>query len=154
MGDARQSDLIRTLTITGALVHAAWILWLFDVVQRATRIGASRFGNVWEEKIEALVFITLPPSASVLALAATALCVATWLAGPTQELPLAILLRLVRWSANAMVVVAALSVVTVVVGEAPGPDRLGTVAFRIAGVLVHLAISVTCRGIGRTAPGG
>lgn len=146
--------MIRVLTTVAMLVYGAWVLWFFAVVQRASRIGASRFASALEEKIEALGFITFPPNVPVLALAAIAASIATWLAGPTQDLFLAILLRLIRWSANALIVIGALSVVIVVVGEAAGPDRLGTVSFRLAGVLLNIAVSYLCLTAGRTAPGG
>ncbi len=50
--------------------------------------------------------------------------------------------------------IAVLSVVTVIIGEAEGPDRLGTIAFRLAGALCAAAVSYLCLAIGRTSPGG
>ena len=47
-----------------------------------------------------------------------------------------------------------LSVIAVIVGEAEGPDRLGTIAFRIGGALCAAAVSYLCLAVGRTAPGG
>ena len=154
MEDRRRGDLIRSLTTIGALVFGAWVLWFFAVVQRATRIGASRFAGAWEERIEALSFITFPPNAPVIALAAAAACAATVLAGPTQDLALAVLLRLVRWSATLMALIGVASVVTVLLGEDPGPDRVGSIGFRLAGVLLHVAVAYACLAAGRTAPGG
>ena len=147
-------ELIRALTVVGMLTYGGWVLWLFQVVQRASRIGASRFASAWEQKIEALSFISFPPNIPVLAVAAAAAALATWLAGPTQDIVLAILLRIIRWSANAVTVIAVLSVIAVIVGEAEGPDRLGTIAFRIGGALCAAAVSYLCLAVGRTAPGG
>lgn len=147
-------ELIRALTIVGMLAYGAWVLWFFEVVQRASRIGATRFASAWEQKIEALSFISFPPNIPLLAGAAAAAALASWLAGPTQDLVLAILLRVIRWSANALTVIALLSVVAVVIGEAEGPDRLGTVAFRLGGALCASAVSYLCLAVGRTAPGG
>ncbi len=83
------SELIRALTAVGMLTYGGWVLWFFQVVQRASRIGASRFASAWEQKIEALSFISFPPNIPVLAVAAAAAALATWLAGPTQDILLA-----------------------------------------------------------------
>lgn len=147
-------ELIRVLTVVGMLTYGGWVLWLFQVVQRASRIGASRFASAWEQKIEALSFISFPPNVPVLAFAAASAALATWLAGPTQDIALAILLRIIRWSANAVAVIALLSVAAVIIGEAEGPDQIGTVAFRLGGALCAAAISYLCLAVGRTAPGG
>jgi hypothetical protein len=147
-------DLIRALTAVGMLTYGGWVLWFFQVVQRASRIGASRFASAWEQKIEALSFISFPPNIPILAVAAAAAALATWLAGPTQDILLAVLLRVIRWSANVVTVIAVLSVVVVIIGEAEGPDRLGTIAFRLGGALCAAAVSYLCLAVGRTAPGG
>lgn len=152
--DQNTGELIRALTVVGMLTYIGWVFWLFQVVQRASRIGASRFASAWEQKIEALSFISFPPNIPVLALAAASAALATWLAGPTQDLVLAILLRIIRWSANAVAVIAVLSAIAVIIGEAEGPDRIGTVAFRLGGALCAAAVSYLCLAVGRTAPGG
>ena len=152
--DQNTGELIRALTVVGMLTYIGWVFWLFQVVQRASRIGASRFASAWEQKIEALSFISFPPNIPVLALAAASAALATWLAGPTQDLVLAILLRIIRWSANAVAAIAVLSAIAVVIGEAEGPDRIGTVAFRLGGALCAAAVSYLCLAVGRTAPGG
>ena len=87
-------------------------------------------------------------------MAAAAAALASWLAGPTQDILLAILLRIIRWSANAVTMIAVLSVIVTIIGDAEGPDRLGTIAFRIAGALCASAVSYLCLAVGRTAPGG
>ncbi len=156
-GQPRQQntgELIRALTVVGMLTYAGWVLWFFQVVQRASRVGASRFASAWEQKIEALSFISFPPNIPVLAVAAAAAALATWLAGPTQDLGLAILLRVIRWSANVVTVIAVLSVVSAVLGEGDGPDGAGTIAFRLGGASCAAAVSYLCLTVGRTAPGG
>jgi hypothetical protein len=152
--ESHRSELIRVLTVTSALIYLGWVLWFFQVVQRASRVGATRFSNQWEQKIEALGFIAFPPNAPALGFAALAAASATWMAGSMQSLPLAILLRIIRWSANALVVIGTLSALGVIIGEAEGPDRLGAVAFRMGGVMISAAISYFCLAAGRTAPGG
>ena len=82
------------------LTYGGWVLWFFQVVQRASRIGASRFASAWEQKIEALSFISFPPNIPVLASAAPAAALAPWLSGPPQYCVLAFLLLFLRWSPN------------------------------------------------------
>lgn len=152
--DARLAGVIRALTVTGALALAGWASFVFWAVSRATRVSASRIAGVWEERIETMSFLVLPPNVPVLALAAAAAAAATWLAGPTQELGLAVLLRLTRWSANGLVLLGVVSVVTQIVTDAEGPDRLGSLATRLGGTLMAAALSYLCLAAGRNAPGG
>ena len=63
-------------------------------------------------------------------------------------------LRLTRWTANALVVIALLSVATPVFGVSEGLDDVGTIAFRLGGAIAAFAISTLCREAGRNAPGG
>ena len=42
----------------------------------------------------------------------------------------------------------------VIVTDTEGPDRIGTVAFRLGGAALAAGISYLCLAVGRTAPGG
>jgi hypothetical protein len=150
----RLADVIRALTVVGAICFVGWGLFVFWVVNRVRRTGASRIAGVWEERLDQLAFLVLPPNVPVLAMAAAAAATATYLAGPTQELGLAVLLRLIRWSANALVVVGVASAVVTLITDTEGPDRIGTVAFRLGGAALAAGISYVCLSVGRTAPGG
>ncbi len=136
------------------LIYAAWALFLLWALDRVRRTGATRFAGVWTQRLEALAFITFPPNVPVLFLAAAAAATATWVAGPTQSLELAILLRLIRWSANAMVVISVASSISILVTDVEGPDERATFVFRLAGALFAAATSYLCLAAGRTAPGG
>ena len=154
-GDQRaRSDAITTLTRAAMLVFAAWALFLLWALDRVRRTGATRFAGVWTQRLEALAFITFPPNAPVLFLAASAAAAATWLAGPTQSLELAILLRLIRWSANAMIIIAVASSISILATDVGGPDERATFVFRLGGALIAGATSYLCLAAGRTAPGG
>lgn len=148
------TDVIKALTLVGILLYAAWSLWLFQVMYRVTQVVGGVSAGLWEQRIETLAFIGFLPNLTALALPAIAATVATWMAGPTQQLELAILLRLIRWTANALVGVAVLSVAIPILGTSGGPDDVGTIAFRISGAIGALAISTLCLAAGRTAPGG
>lgn len=150
----RETEVITALTRVGILLYAAWALWLFQVMYRVSQVAGGVSAGVWEQRVENLAFIGFLPNLPVLALPAIAASVATWMAGPTQQLELAILLRLTRWTANALVVVAVVSVGFSIFGVSGGIDEIGTIAFRFSGAVGAFAISTLCREAGRRAPGG
>ncbi|MGB3737643.1 MAG: hypothetical protein WA964_22015 [Ilumatobacter sp.] len=151
---SRNTDVIKALTRVGIVLYGAWVFWLFQVLYRVSNVSAGLGSGLWEQRVEDLAFIGFLPNLPVLGLVAVLASAATWLAGPTQQLELAILLRLTRWTANALVVVALLSVVTPVFGVSGGLDDIGTIAFRASGAIGAFAISTLCREAGRNAPGG
>lgn len=134
--------------------YLGWLLFFFRQVERVLRVSPQRFAGLWDQRLEVLSFVVLPPN--ILVIFPTALCAsaATWLAGPSQELDLAILLRLTRWSANLMGGVAAASAVSTLITDSGSSTRLGEASMRIAGLMFALAISGFCRVAGRRAPGG
>jgi hypothetical protein len=150
----RDTDVIKTLTRVGIILYVAWAFWLFQVMYRVTQVAAGVSAGLWEQRIETLAFIGFLPNLPALALPAIAASVATWTAGPTQQLELAILLRLIRWTANALVAASVLSVVVPIFGVSGGLDDVGTIAFRLSGAIGAFAISTLCREAGRNAPGG
>ncbi len=152
--DRRSADAIRTLTRVGALVYVAWLLFLFRQAFFAVRVDRSQLAGLWDQRIERLGFLSLPPNVAVLAIAAACAAGATWLAGPTQEIGLAVLLRITRWSANLLGVFAVAWVISSIVNDAEGPDLAGELAFRSGGLMMAVGVSYLCLAAGRTAPGG
>ena len=152
--DARLGGAITALTRVGVLLFAGWALWLFQAMYRASQTAGTRFTSAFDERLEVLAFLTFPPNLSLLALAAAAAATATWLAGPTQSLGLAILLRTVRWSSNAVAATAAVAVISEILREPFGTDTIETVAFRSGGMIAACGLSYLCLAAGRTAPGG
>ncbi len=150
----RQTTVIRTLTRVGMVLYLAWMFWLFQVMYRVTQVTGGVSAGLWEQRVEDLAFIGFIPNLPMLALVAAAASGATWLAGPMQQLELAILLRLTRWTANALIAVAAANVAFAIFGVSGGLDEVGTIAFRASGGVGALAISMLCREAGRNAPGG
>lgn len=150
----RTTDVIRALTRVGMLLYIAWALWLFRQLYRASQVAGGVSAGLWEQRVEALAFIGFVPNLPALALPAAAASAATWMAGPTQQIELAILLRLIRWTANALIVLALVSVAFAIFGVSGGPDEVGTIAFRTAGAIGAFAITTLCREAGRHAPGG
>ncbi len=136
------------------LTYAAWLIFLFRQFERVARVTEQRFAGEWDQRLEVLSFVALPPNVMLIVLPAVAASIATWMAGPTQTLELAIVLRLTRWSANLMILIAGVSAVATLVNDTVSPTRIGDFGMRIAGILIAAAASKLCLEAGRTAPGG
>ena len=136
------------------LSYLGWLLFFFRQVERMLRVGPQQFAGLWDQRIEVMSFIVLPPNIIVLVPAAACASAATWIAGPTQQLDLAILLRLTRWTANLQAGIAAVSAVSVAINDNGSPTWVGDVGIRVAGFVFAIAISRFCRAAGSTAPGG
>ncbi len=149
-----RSDLVTALTTAGWFAFVSWLLFLFRQLNRVTRVGDQPFGGLWEQRIEVLSFIVLPPNSLILAPAAALACTAAWLAGPTESLQLAVQLRVVRWAAVLQMVIAGLSIVSIIVNETGSPTESADIAQRISGVLMSLAIFKVTGAVERHSPGG
>lgn len=148
------SDLTRALTSAAIFCYLGWLLFFFRQVERVLRVSPQRFAGLWDQRLEVLSFAVLPPNILIIVPAALCASAATWLAGPSQELDLAILLRLTRWSANLMGGVAAASAVSTLITDSGSSTRLGEASMRVAGLMFAIAISRFCQVAGRRAPGG
>lgn len=150
----QRADIIRTITTFGILTYVAWLIFLFRQVERVARVTEQRFAGEWDQRIEVLSFVVLPPNTLLIFPPAIAAAVGTWLAGSQQRLELAILLRISRWSANLMVAIAVVSALATIFNDSGSPTRVGDLGLRIGGVLAALAASQLCRGAERSAPAG
>lgn len=149
-----RATLIRALTSAGMLCYLAWILFFFRQVERAFRVSPQRFAGLWDQRLEVLSFVVLPPNIVIIIPAAACASAATWLAGPAQEFDLAILLRLTRWTVNLLGGIAAISAVSTFINDNGSPTHVGDAAIRVGGLLFAVAISQFCRIAGQQAPGG
>ena len=147
-----RTDIVRTLTTFGALTYLAWLIFLFRQVERVLRVSEQRFAGEWDQRIEVLSFAILPPNTLLILAPAGAAAAATWLAGSDQQLELAILLRITRWSANLMAAIAVVSAFSPILNDSGSPTRVGDLGLRIGGILVAVAASKLCRGAERTTP--
>ncbi len=154
--DERSSTaaVIRALTSAGMLCYLGWLLFFFRQVERVFRVSPQRFAGLWDQRLEVLSFVVLPPNIVIIIPAAACASAATWLAGPAQELDLAILLRLTRWSVNLLGGIAAFSAVSTLITDSGSPTGVGDAAIRVGGMMFAIATSQFCRAAGRQAPGG
>ncbi|BAN03000.1 hypothetical protein [Ilumatobacter coccineus] len=148
------ADLTRALTSAGMVFYVGWLLFFFRQVERVFRVSPQRFAGLWDQRLEVLSFVVLPPNILIIVPAAACASAATWIAGQAQELDLAILLRLTTWSINLMGAIAAASAVVTLMTDNGSPTRAGDAAIRIAGLMFAIATSQFCRVAARRAPGG
>lgn len=149
-----RSELIRAFTTAGWLAFVCWLGFLFWVVGRVVRVGEQRFGGIWEQRIEVMSFILLPPNALILVPATILACLAAWMSGPAESLSVAVLLRMVTWAAIAQIVIGVVSIVSIVFTETGSPTEAQDLAQRVAGICMMSAITLVTRAIERTTPGG
>ena len=149
-----RSELIRAFTTAGWLAFVCWLGFLFWVIGRVVRVSEQRFAGIWEQRIEVMSFIVLPPNALILVPATILACLAAWLSGPAESLSVAVLLRMVTWAAVAQIVIGALSIITILFTETGSPTGAQDLAQRVAGICMMSAITVVTRAIERTTPGG
>ncbi|MEM1333794.1 MAG: hypothetical protein AAGG08_10075 [Actinomycetota bacterium] len=150
--DDRRDAFVRALTTAGWFAFVAWVLFIFRQVGRVTQINEPGFGGVWEERIEVLSFVVLPPNAVVIVPAAALAILATWLSGARQTFDLAVLLRLVRWGAVLQGVIAIVSAVTIVFTETGSPTEAQDVALRTSGLAMAAGVVVVALATERTSP--
>ena len=152
-GERPSPSIVATLTTASGLAFVGWLAFVLRQVSLVRRVSSSEFAGTWERRLEVLSFLVLTPNIVALVPAAAAAAAATWMSGPTQELRLAVILRLIQWSAAIMIAVGGLSVLSTLFGDLDGAGRLEDVALRIGGMLIAFAIVIVCRGAERTTPG-
>lgn len=146
-------DQVRSIITAGWFAFGCWALFLFRQSGRVVRVGEQQFAGIWDQRIEVLSFIVLPPNALILVPAAVAATVATHLAGPTQSAGLAVQLRIVRWAATFQIGIAALSVLSILINETGSPTEAQDIAMRLAGASMSAGIIALTRAAERSSPG-
>jgi len=152
--DTRLGTVVHTLTTVAGLCLAGWAAFLLRQISFARRVADSQLADEWERRIEILSFLVVVPNVAIFVPAAVAAATATWLAGPTQELPLAIILRLVRWSSALLVAIGVVSIFSSLINEVDSPAIVEEIAAPVGGILVASAMYIMCRDAGRETPGG
>jgi hypothetical protein len=149
-----QLGLIRALTRSGLLLFAAWAVSLFWQLNQAVRVSSQPFAGLWDQRIEVLSFVVLPPNVLMLVPAAACAVAATVLASDDQQLDLAILLRLCRWSANLLAVIAIVSMLNSVINDVGSQSLIADIGLRASGLIVAVSVSTLCSVVERSTPTG
>jgi hypothetical protein len=84
---AERSDLalVQQLTVVGWLLLGGQFGFILFQFERVRTVDGTRFATAWDQRIEVLSFLILPPNLMVLFPAAAVAIGTTWLAGSTQR---------------------------------------------------------------------
>jgi hypothetical protein len=142
---SRASELVHQLTIVGWLLLGGEFGFILFQVQRVRTVDGTRFATAWDQRIEVLSFLMLPPNLATLAPAAAVAALTTYLAGRERSAWLDVLLRLV---AGIAIVLAAVGVAAIAeVATRVGELDLDSIFFRFGGISIAVGIAWLCRTV-------
>jgi MFS family permease len=148
--------LIRNLTLSGWLLLGGSLGLIAFQLDRARSVNGARFAGAWDQRIEVLSFLMLPPNLVVLTPAAAVAATTTWLAGTwfsdhDRDPWLQTLLRLVIGVACAMFLIGIAAIVSIGLRDSGGPSEIDAVLLRLGGMSLAAGIAVACRAADRFA---
>ena len=141
----RRADLVRHLTIAGWLLLGGAIGFISFQLERVRGVTAQPFASEWDQRVEVLSFLMLPPNLVVLAPAAFIAAIATWLAGNDREVWLTTLLRFVAATAIVLGVIGLVSIVSILANDDGAPTDFEGVFLRLGGMSMAAGLAVICR---------
>jgi hypothetical protein len=147
----RRADLVRNLTIAGWLLLGGSFGFIAFQLERVRSVSEQPFASVWDQRIEVLSFLMLPPNLVVLAPAVFVATIATWLAGRDREPWLSTLLRVVAAIAITMGAIGVVSILSILTRDETGPSDIEGVMLRIGGICLAAGLALICRTVDRLA---
>jgi hypothetical protein len=147
MTDADRQHWARALTTAGWLSLLSYLAVLTVQLNRARQTTQSRFDGVWGVRIEQVSFASLPQNLVVLVPAAVAAVAASVVArGTVAELEVWLerLLRAVAGAAMLAVVLAALGIGAVVLGQTTSVGDFSYLINRLGGIALGAAMIRVC----------
>jgi len=148
---ATRADIVRSLTVAGWLLLGGSIGFIAFQLERVRGVSEQPFASVWDQRIEVLSFLMLPPNLVVLAPAAFVAAFTTWLAGRERETWLATLLRTVAGLAITLGAIGVVSIISILVRDEPGPSDVEGVMLRLGGIALASGLALVCRTADRAA---
>lgn len=142
-----RTAIVRRLTIVGWLFLGGSIGLISFQLERVRSIRASgaAFVGTWDQRLEILSFLMLPPNLVVLAPAALTAAAAGWMAGDDRETWLVTLLRVITGIALAMFLIGVVSIVSILLRDNAGPSEVDGIFLRLGGMSFAAGIAVLCR---------
>lgn len=138
------TSLVQQLTIAGWLLLGGEFGFILFQTERVRSVDGTRFATAWDQRIEVLSFVMLPPNMAALAPAAAVAVIATFLAKGTERGQwLDVLLRLVAGTAITMVFVGVAAIVEI--STRVGTIDLDPIFLRLGGMSLAAGIAVLCR---------
>ena len=147
----RRADLVRQLTIAGWLLLGGLLGFIAFQLDRVRGVGEQPFASVWDQRIEVLSFLMLPPNLVALAPAVFVAALASWLAGCDRDPWLTTLLRLSAALAITFAVIGVVSITSIVLRDEAGSFDIEGMFLRLGGLSMAAGLAVICRSADRVA---
>ena len=147
----RRADLVRQLTIAGWLLLGGPLGFVAFQLDRVRGVGEQPFASVWDQRIEVLSFLMLPPNLVALAPAVFVAALASWLAGSDRDPWLTTLLRLSTALAITFAVIGVVSITSIVLRDEAGSFDIEGMFLRLGGISLAAGLAVICRIADRIA---
>jgi hypothetical protein len=140
-----RDDVVRRLTIAGWLLLGGAIGFISFQLERVRGVTTQPFASVWDQRIEVLSFLMLPPNLVVLAPAAFVAAITSWMAGDDREVWLSTLLRLVAATAIVLATIGLVSIVSIIANDDGGPTDFESIFLRLGGLSMAAGLALVCR---------
>lgn len=147
----RRADLVRQLTIAGWLLLGGLLGFIAFQLDRVRGVGEQPFASVWDQRIEVLSFLMLPPNLVALAPAVFVAALASWLAGRDRDPWLTTLLRLSAALAVTFAVIGVVSIMSILLRDEAGSFDIEGMFLRLGGLSMAAGLAVICRSADRVA---
>ena len=141
----RRADLVRHLTIAGWLLLGGPLGFIAFQLDRVRGVGEQPFASVWDQRIEVLSFLMLPPNLVALAPAVFVAALASWLAGSDRDPWLTTLLRLGAGLAITFAAIGLVSIISIIVRDEAGSFDIEGMFLRLGGLSLAAGLAVICR---------
>ena len=146
-----RAELIRLLTITGWLLLGGPIGFVAFQFERMRGVTDQPFASVFDQRIEVLSFLMLPPNLAVFAPAVFVAACTTWLADAERGPWLDGLLRLSASVVIVLVVVGVMSIASILGNDDGGPTDFEGIFLRLGGIAMAAGMVMLCRVADRAA---
>lgn len=137
------APLVHQLTIVGWLFLGGEFGFILFQLDRARSVDGTRFATAWDQRIEVLSFIMLPPNLVVLVPAAGVAALATYLAGPKRSPWLDVLLRVTAGIAITLIAIGTAAIAEIATRS--GDVDLESIFLRLGGMSIAAGIVWLCR---------
>jgi len=140
-----RDQLVTRLTVAAWLLLAGPIGFVAFQFDRLRDVRDQEFAGVWDQRIEVMSFLVLPPNIAVLAPAVLVAAIATWLAGSDREPWLSALLPVATVLCAGLAVVGVASIVSILTRTGANSSDSGSVFLRLGGICFALGLVAVCR---------
>ena len=146
--------LVQQLTIIGWLFLGGEFGFILFQMERVRTVDGTRFATEWDQRVEVLSFIMLPPNLIALVPAAAVAAATVFLAGPRRSPWLDALLRVTAGIAITLIGVGIAAIVEVATRN--GDVDFDSIFLRLGGMSIAAGIAWLCRiaDLGIGADGG